>query len=113
MILERAEFDTKQIKNIIETIAASLKTRGGKGFIKHQLTFYVGNEIAERAKARTKDHFDSDVQLHKNNAGNAIATIENISRILLAHKHLNIRYDCLLYTSDAADERSSVDLGGR
>ena len=24
-----------------------------------------------------------------------------------------IRYACLLYTSDAADERSSVDLGGR
>ena len=23
------------------------------------------------------------------------------------------RNDCLLYTSDAADERSSVDLGGR
>ena len=26
---------------------------------------------------------------------------------------LNLRYVCLLYTSDAADERSSVDLGGR
>ena len=25
----------------------------------------------------------------------------------------NLVYDCLLYTSDAADERSSVDLGGR
>src|SRR5678815_938962 len=24
-----------------------------------------------------------------------------------------LRYPCLLYTSDAADERSSVDLGGR
>ena len=24
-----------------------------------------------------------------------------------------IKYACLLYTSDAADERSSVDLGGR
>ena len=24
-----------------------------------------------------------------------------------------VRYYCLLYTSDAADERSSVDLGGR
>src|SRR5678815_4696455 len=24
-----------------------------------------------------------------------------------------LQYDCLLYTSDAADERSSVDLGGR
>ena len=26
---------------------------------------------------------------------------------------LNQIYTCLLYTSDAADERSSVDLGGR
>ena len=25
----------------------------------------------------------------------------------------NTTIDCLLYTSDAADERSSVDLGGR
>ena len=24
-----------------------------------------------------------------------------------------VQYICLLYTSDAADERSSVDLGGR
>ena len=27
--------------------------------------------------------------------------------------HLNYALSCLLYTSDAADERSSVDLGGR
>ena len=27
--------------------------------------------------------------------------------------HIAILYGCLLYTSDAADERSSVDLGGR
>ena len=26
---------------------------------------------------------------------------------------INLDYICLLYTSDAADERSSVDLGGR
>ena len=25
----------------------------------------------------------------------------------------DVFWDCLLYTSDAADERSSVDLGGR
>ena len=31
--------------------------------------------------------------------------------IFSALQHL--RYACLLYTSDAADERSSVDLGGR
>ena len=28
-------------------------------------------------------------------------------------QHLRQVQDCLLYTSDAADERSSVDLGGR
>ena len=28
-------------------------------------------------------------------------------------KDYNGSYSCLLYTSDAADERSSVDLGGR
>ena len=30
-----------------------------------------------------------------------------------SHPHLVGYMDCLLYTSDAADERSSVDLGGR
>ena len=35
-------------------------------------------------------------------------------RDLLIEKILPlVRYFCLLYTSDAADERSSVDLGGR
>ena len=36
---------------------------------------------------------------------------ENIHQ--LNKTHLNHDYTCLLYTSDAADERSSVDLGGR
>ena len=31
----------------------------------------------------------------------------------LTRKDLEHLYICLLYTSDAADERSSVDLGGR
>ena len=29
------------------------------------------------------------------------------------YKTPQCQYTCLLYTSDAADERSSVDLGGR
>ena len=53
----------------------------------------------------------------------------NIGRIFQAFEHLEVGavlaneiptfradhmpYGCLLYTSDAADERSSVDLGGR
>ena len=35
------------------------------------------------------------------------------AELLLDKVGLNIIYTCLLYTSDAADERSSVDLGGR
>ena len=34
-------------------------------------------------------------------------------RMAQAWKETNSPYTCLLYTSDAADERSSVDLGGR
>ena len=33
--------------------------------------------------------------------------------IILGQRINSIEYTCLLYTSDAADERSSVDLGGR
>ena len=32
---------------------------------------------------------------------------------ILAEQFINEFNNCLLYTSDAADERSSVDLGGR
>ena len=33
--------------------------------------------------------------------------------LVIAHRGSSATYACLLYTSDAADERSSVDLGGR
>src|SRR5664280_3160690 len=31
----------------------------------------------------------------------------------IVSKHYRVIYSCLLYTSDAADEEDSVDLGGR
>ena len=42
--------------------------------------------------------------------GAALITLD-AARFMPTVKSLN--YICLLYTSDAADERSSVDLGGR
>ena len=39
------------------------------------------------------------------------STTESIANRLARHN--DHYYPCLLYTSDAADERSSVDLGGR
>ena len=39
--------------------------------------------------------------------------LPNLRRNVMYRKLPNLRRACLLYTSDAADERSSVDLGGR
>ena len=38
---------------------------------------------------------------------------EAYKRMIVESSAEDIVYTCLLYTSDAADERSSVDLGGR
>ena len=47
-------------------------------------------------------------QLFADNLGQILLDME-----LLVQVEMRYRRDCLLYTSDAADERSSVDLGGR
>ena len=48
----------------------------------------------------------------KNNV-NKTNRIESKKLILYTVDKIVLLYSCLLYTSDAADERSSVDLGGR
>ena len=67
--------------------ASSLKDKKANGVPKLEQAKLVGQAIAEKAKAAGIDKvvFDRSGYL----------------------------YHCLLYTSDAADERSSVDLGGR
>ena len=52
-----------------------------------------------------EDHAGSIVQSRKMRSG--LQTVHD--------RHADVEQDhiCLLYTSDAADERSSVDLGGR
>mgnify|MGYP003380405113 CR=1 FL=1 len=39
--------------------------------------------------------------------------LEEVNGVSMSEEFLKKITDCLLYTSDAADERSSVDLGGR
>src|SRR5678815_3600441 len=46
-------------------------------------------------------------------AGRDVALYQEDQLIGVLHLTEKYTYDCLLYTSDAADERSSVDLGGR
>ena len=55
-------------------------------------------------------HDDADED-HQRVQVDALANDARHQQVIL--KLLNQGIDCLLYTSDAADERSSVDLGGR
>ena len=55
----------------------------------------------------------------RNLVAEAKATLRGLTRIGIKEFDIRMKdneievYRCLLYTSDAADERSSVDLGGR
>src|SRR5678815_4971443 len=54
------------------------------------------------------------IYIFPNVSGNCIKNKQQVSRDNnVKKKKLSICKACLLYTSDAADERSSVDLGGR
>src|SRR5678810_1152443 len=46
-------------------------------------------------------------------ASQRYSTLDQVTRDNARNLELQWVYHCLLYTSDAADERSSVDLGGR
>src|SRR5678815_2757411 len=54
---------------------------------------------------------------HKNNREQILGRSPEWSSILASNpariRYMELHTTCLLYTSDAADERSSVDLGGR
>ena len=45
--------------------------------------------------------------------GAGSASFQYLHHLHVDYVKIDGEYTCLLYTSDAADERSSVDLGGR
>ena len=56
---------------------------------------------------------NNDIAINSGIVGNKM-TFDQNGNFWTMDDHLNELYRfCLLYTSDAADERSSVDLGGR
>ena len=54
-------------------------------------------------------------RLYLEHVGKIIMVLEGRNQDLVGalHEQMATASTCLLYTSDAADERSSVDLGGR
>ena len=62
-----------------------------------------------------KRQFSANVAEYLQEEGRDVPSRVEVEEFLEAVDHLREATDrlCLLYTSDAADERSSVDLGGR
>ena len=54
-----------------------------------------------------------ELEINVPDSGHSVWELAVLKEIEKVQGHLDTTYDCLLYTSDAADERSSVDLGGR
>ena len=75
-------------------------------------TWEVHKPILAQAKkvSRSGTLLTHDIQVK---AAYALAAVERNGCYLNVDKVEALRTCCLLYTSDAADERSSVDLGGR
>ena len=70
----------------------------------------LGDVYKRQVLRRRADGYapDGPIQIHTRlpQPGETVTTLDGATRKLEP-------YTCLLYTSDAADERSSVDLGGR
>src|SRR5678816_4672418 len=87
-------------------IGLAISTRLAERGVKVAVGYSHG---ADTAKQFAAAHEGSTI--HQGNIGVAADCERVISEVLEQHGQLDIL--CLLYTSDAADERSSVDLGGR
>ena len=74
-----------------------------------------GGNPDEALKKSTGDLKAAEIALNSvSTATDQLAAVQQISNLAAYARALYDRlYICLLYTSDAADERSSVDLGGR
>ena len=82
-----------------------------EGFLKAEIVY------TERLTDRTKFSVEYILQLHKLALGHLYSFAGDLRSVNMSKAGFVFaaaRYlPCLLYTSDAADERSSVDLGGR
>ena len=81
------------------------------------VVFFVQAEDGIRDLVRSRglgDVYKRQVQISTDNnlTWQTIRTFDVVD-VRNTHELLHYNYSCLLYTSDAADERSSVDLGGR
>ena len=54
-----------------------------------------------------------DLDVAGDSRGSTRSSYQRVDEILVVDNAVGVTGGCLLYTSDAADERSSVDLGGR
>src|SRR5678815_4007419 len=72
-----------------------------------------GTGIALRGSVVTNKRYQDDTPFDSQGVGTSDLDVTLVGRKVMEMWESSAFYICLLYTSDAADERSSVDLGGR
>ena len=86
-------------------------------FVFFVVLFFFQAEDGIRDLVRSRglgDVYKRQVQLGRHHgAGGRQAALQVLVQFELGQPQPDVVTGCLLYTSDAADERSSVDLGGR
>nr|WP_227636286.1 cyclophilin-like fold protein [Klebsiella pneumoniae] len=84
------------------------------GLIATGITWAAGQSNGEK-NAQWRKPLNESITLRFGEKAYSVDLYDNpTTHDLLKKLPLNVQAtDCLLYTSDAADERSSVDLGGR
>ena len=85
------------------------------------MVFNNNIKILRQRKNRTQDIIAGELNVSRstvNSYENGSIKNPTLDALMMFSKYYKVSIDtlvkiCLLYTSDAADERSSVDLGGR
>ena len=94
------------VKELVTALEMSLETSEVSEVTKHIICYYLGERHSKRAVPALTSALKDPSSDVRESAADALAKIGD-------PKTGAALYDCLLYTSDAADDLLCVDLGGR
>ena len=105
-----SDVDKKNANRVIVSINGGGDTNGAGGGI-NQVSITAGGTVRTDIDAKSSLGTPSFVEARSRCGGPMTLVVDESNSI--GTSITDVKKGCLLYTSDAADERSSVDLGGR
>lgn len=92
LLAELRDEDHNHYEVVLEDIVDGFG-HGNKTRLRKEIKFHVDAITKKKINERNKEHFDEEVNLSRNSKGREIPTIDNIGTIILASKHLPLRFD--------------------